>query len=239
MRCCCSGLAVWADCADRAEQLAHRGSQVEMARLDTFGDLIPRRADDLLGDGPALLGELEELLAAFGFGADDQSLVDEQLQGGVDRTGAGLPYVTGALGDLLDHLVAVHRPFGQQGQDRGPDVTAPAAAAAVSTTTAPPARAEAGTEAWPEAEPGAEAAAWTETGRTVAAGHLPAHLIAEMSPSVPTCGARRGEAEAAEAGAAHLRAVELGKWGVHESFSFSIGNAECASDTSTIYRKLS
>ena len=135
----------------------------------------------------------------------------------------------------------MHRPFGQQGKDRGPDVTAPAATAAVSATTAAPARAEAeaGSEAGPEAETGAEAAARAETGRALAAGHLLAHVLTEVSPGVPTCGSGRGEAEASEAGAAHLGAVELGIWGFHESFSFSTGNAECASDTLTIYRKLS
>ena len=68
-----------------------------------------------------------------------QALVDEQLKRRVDRAGAGPPQVLAALGDLLDHLVAVHRPFGEQLEDRGADVAALAAsspAAATATRTA-------------------------------------------------------------------------------------------------------
>src|SRR5690606_15489993 len=68
--------------------------------------------------------EGEQLLAALGL-ADDQALVLQQLEGGVDRAGAGLPRPAAAFGDLLDHLVAVHRAVLQQGQNRRADVTAP------------------------------------------------------------------------------------------------------------------
>ena len=76
-----------------------------------------------------VVGQFEKPFAAFGFRADDQALVDQQLQRRVDRAGAGLPQFLAAFGDLLDHLVAVHRALGEQDQDGSADVTAPAAPA--------------------------------------------------------------------------------------------------------------
>ncbi len=78
-------------------------------------------------------------------GRDEQAFVDEQLQRRVDRAGARLPQLLAALVDLLDHLVAVHRPVGEQLEDRGAHVTAPAASAAAGS--AAPAAAAAGAEA--------------------------------------------------------------------------------------------
>lgn len=91
--------------------------------FDAVGDLLPRRSVELLGDGPSRLGEFEKLLAARGLGPGDQAFIDEQLQGRIDRSGTRLPHAVGALGDLLDHLVAVHGAFGEQCQDSGPDVS--------------------------------------------------------------------------------------------------------------------
>ncbi len=54
----------------------------------------------------------------------DESLVLELLDGGVDRAGAGLPRAPGALGDLLDELVAVHLVAREDVEDGGADVTA-------------------------------------------------------------------------------------------------------------------
>ena len=88
--------------------------------------LLPRRLLVLaLGLGPAGVGEGEPA-AALALLTGDQVLVLEQLEGRVDRPRARPPDAAGARLQLLDHLVAVHRPLGQQGQDRGPDV-APAA----------------------------------------------------------------------------------------------------------------
>ena len=95
----------------------------------------------------------------------------------------------------------------------------------MSSTTAAPTRAESGTEPGTEPEAGAEAAARAETGRTFAAGHLLADVLTEVSPGMPTSRSGRGESETGEPGPAHLGAVELGKWGFHETFSFSTGNA--------------
>lgn len=116
------------------------------------------------------------------------------------------------------------------------------------TTASAGAEAEAGTEV--RAEAGAEAAARAE-GRTVVAttvlAELLTQLLAELATAMPVvsmaspCGGEtetRAEA-GTKAGTAHLRASELGKWGVHGSSRFWSGNAECVSDTLTIYRKLS
>src|ERR1700742_4974568 len=119
-----------------------------MSRLDTFGDLLPRRGLDLLGGAAAVVGQFEKLLAAFAFGGRDQSLVDKQLKRRVNRARAGAPQVLAALGDLLDHLVAVHRPFGQQRENRGADVAtlaAPSSATATAARTRTEAEAETAT----------------------------------------------------------------------------------------------
>src|SRR6185312_17414774 len=65
----------------RRGELAEAGPQIDLVGVGTFGDLFPRRRLRIRSRGPALVGELEKPLAAFGFGRDDQSLVDEQLQG--------------------------------------------------------------------------------------------------------------------------------------------------------------
>src|SRR5262249_46637495 len=94
----------------------------------------------------------------------DQALVLQELEGRVDRTGAGAPDAVGAGVELLDDLVAVHRALEQQRQHRGPDVE-PAAAASAALASERPARtartepagaAELGAA---EREPGAEEAA--------------------------------------------------------------------------------
>src|SRR6202045_3856846 len=130
-----------------------------MRRVNPIGDLVPRRRHDLLRGFFAGIGQLEQLLAALAFRGDNQSLVDQQLQGRVDRARARLPQVLAPLGDLLDDFVAVHRSLGQQHQDGGANVTtaAPPAGAAAS----PPAsgRAEAGTETAGTEATGTEAAA--------------------------------------------------------------------------------
>src|ERR1700738_1448312 len=64
---------------DSAHQLADRAAEVHVSGLDTFGDLLPRRGLDLVGGRPALVGELEKLLAAFTFACDQQAFVDQQL----------------------------------------------------------------------------------------------------------------------------------------------------------------
>jgi len=150
-----------------------------MGRVHAVGDLVPGRGGNLLVGFPAGGGQFEELLAAFGLGAHDQTLVDQQLQGRVDRPGAGLPQVLAALGDLLDDLVAVHRSLGEQDQDGGPDVTsttAPAVATATSTArTGGEARTEARVE--PAAESGSE--------RTVVPAAVGPHQVAKFTAGLP------------------------------------------------------
>ena len=124
MRCCCSAAGGVRGLRDRAEQLAHGRPQIDMARVGAFGDLVPRRGLDLLRRRTSFVGQLEKLLAAVGFASGDQALVVQQLQRRVNRTGAGLPDSVAAFGDLLDHLVAVHRPLGQQHQNGRPHVAA-------------------------------------------------------------------------------------------------------------------
>src|SRR4029450_8153656 len=53
--------------------------------------------------------------------------VPQQPEGTVDRPRARPRDAAGPGLQLLDHLVAVHGPLGQEGQDRGPDVAASAA----------------------------------------------------------------------------------------------------------------
>ena len=134
MRSCCSLGGGVRGLRHRAHQLGRRAARrLTCAGVDAFGDLLPRRGLDLLGRGAAVVGQLEKPLAAFAFGADDEALVDQQLQRRVDRAGAGPPQALAALGDLLDHLVAVHRPLGEQSQDGRADVAALAASASAAT----------------------------------------------------------------------------------------------------------
>src|SRR6266536_450696 len=83
------------------------------------------------------VGQREQPLA-LGLLAGDQALVLEHLQGRVDRAGARPPDPAGAVGELLDHLVAMHGTLAEQRQDRGAHVAAPGPA----TTVVSPARAE-------------------------------------------------------------------------------------------------
>ncbi len=237
------------DCAHECDDGA---AEVDGRGVGTFGDLVPRRGLDLLGRGAAGIGELEQLLAAaVTLGADDQVLVDQQLQGRVDRAGAGLPQILAALGDLLDHLVAVHRPLGEQRQDGCADVAtlaaAPSAAAATwAAATATETRSESGAaESTTEA---GTAEAWSETG-TERAVMAAAVVLADRFAEPAACGAAmfvdgatvdgcEPEAEAACVGPTLEGAAGGCEWGVHV-ISPSAGNAECASDTLTIYRKLS
>src|SRR6476646_4161025 len=134
-----------------AHQLADGAAQGHRAGIGAFGDLVPRSRLDLLGGGPTVVGQFEELLAALGFRCDEEAFVDEQLQRRVHRAGAGLPQLLAAFVDLLDHLVAMHGPGGEQFEDRSTHVTAPpASAAAGSAATAT--SAEAGSESATGAE---------------------------------------------------------------------------------------
>ena len=137
---CCSSSPAWTDLADRAEQLADasRGGAIASgaapARTASQGVTSPAFSScsvrPVVGEGEAAL--------AVGVLAADQALVLEHLQRRVDRAGARGPGPLGALLDLFDHLVAVHRALGEQGEDGGADVTAarprPAAPAAVAGT---------------------------------------------------------------------------------------------------------
>ena len=82
------------------------------------------------------VGELVDPLA-FALGGHDEALVLEGLQRRVDRAGARRPSPAAALGDLLDHLVAVHRALAEQGQDGQAHVAAGPAAAAEAGSAEP------------------------------------------------------------------------------------------------------
>ena len=189
MRCCCSVLAACADCATApnnwptaARRLRWAGSTP--SAISSHGGVATFSAPSL----PAV-GQLEQLLAAFAFGADDQALVDQQLQGRVDRAGAGLPQVLAALGNLLDDLVAVHRSLGEQHQDGGTDITSTTAPALATAASAASARPEGtGAKSWAEARTeatGSEsaAAAPAETGseRSVMPGVMSSDVVAEFA----------------------------------------------------------
>src|ERR1700754_2506047 len=104
-----SGVGGLRDCA---RQLGDSGVQVDLSGVDAFGDYLPRRSLNLFGCGAAFVGQLEKPFTAFAFGADNEALVDQQLQGRVDRSRARSPQACAAIGDLLDHLVAVHCTLG-------------------------------------------------------------------------------------------------------------------------------
>ena len=78
------------------------------------------------------VGQGEEALARLRVGGDE-ALVLQELEGGVDRAGARSPHAVGALLELLDHLVAVHRPLAQEREGGGPHVAAPGPAAGATT----------------------------------------------------------------------------------------------------------
>src|SRR3954454_5787560 len=80
--------------------------------------LVPWRClggGQFLGRLPPGLREARDLLAVLVL-RRDQALVVEQLDGRVDGTGARPPGPAAALANLLDHLVAVHRPVEEEEQ---------------------------------------------------------------------------------------------------------------------------
>ena len=187
MRCCCSAVAAWADCATApnswptaARRLTWAGSAPSV--ISSHGGVSTFSA----AARPSSVSSKSFLLPSVSL-ADDQAFVDQQLQGRVDRAGAGLPQVLAALGDLLDHLVAVHRPLGEQHQDGGADVTAAAAPAVAADAVhrvgpgpkpnppgpkpGPKPRPKPGTEAGPE--------------RPVVAGVVAAEVVAEFATGLP------------------------------------------------------
>jgi hypothetical protein len=117
----------------------------------------------------------------------------------------------------------VHRPLGQQYQDRGADIataTTSTGATAASTTRA---RAEAEAE-WAGAETTAEAR--TETGtktraeRPVVAGVVAADKVAEFAPGLPALLVQRApclgvEAEALDSGTSRERPICVREWVIH------------------------
>ena len=86
---------------------------------------------------PALLGEPEHP-SSIAVHTLDQPFVLELLDGRVHRPGAGLPGSAGALGDLLDDLVAVHRLHREHVEDRRAHVTAAHLRAAAPRTLCEP-----------------------------------------------------------------------------------------------------
>src|SRR5579875_3303681 len=101
----------------------------------------------------------------------DQALVLELLQRRIDRAGAWPPHPVTALGDLLDDLISVHRPLGQQRQCCRPDVAAPGPRPSHPPRTRP---------AWPGPEPeSARAAGKARTVHVTAPQVVRADMLAD------------------------------------------------------------
>jgi hypothetical protein len=134
----------------------------------------------------------------------------------------------------------VHRPVGEQLEDRGTHVTAPAASAAAGSATAASAR-----STWAEAtRTEAEAATWAETAgtecrsETEAAGVAASAVFTDVVAEVATGLFALFVLDAAVSGteseswAAHVGALELTlwgafiEWGVHVCVLLSTGDAE-------------
>src|SRR5579862_3498410 len=98
-----------------ADRLAH-----PQPRAGCVGDLLPGHGFAVLGLGPdrrpAGLGQREDAAAAVLL-AGHETLLLHRLEGGVHRTWSWCPRSPAAVGELLDHLVAVHRLLGQETQD--------------------------------------------------------------------------------------------------------------------------
>ena len=136
----------------------------------------------------------------------------------------------------------MHRPLGQQLEDRGADVAALTASSSAATPAAAGARAEAETATG--VEPELEAAAPTEADVALEAGagvvlaQMVTNVFAELAAGLPALLMKRApiagaEAEAESAGGGVnglVMSVDSLRWW---------GSASCASDTLTIYRKLS
>src|SRR5262245_43993779 len=93
---------------------------------DAFARLLPRLAEALavlFEVRASRVGQLVDGAALAGLAAD-QSLVGEQLEGGVDGARARAPRALAPLLELLHHLVAVARLLAEQEQDGGADVAA-------------------------------------------------------------------------------------------------------------------
>src|SRR5690554_1096264 len=74
--------------------------------------------------GPAALGD-RVCLTAVGFLGEDETFIREKLEGGVDRSRAGLPGTIAALLYLANDLVSVHRSFREEHQDARANVSTP------------------------------------------------------------------------------------------------------------------
>jgi hypothetical protein len=143
----------------------------------------------------------------------------------------------------------VHRSLGEQHQDGGTDITATTtpASAAPPTAWAARAEAEAGTESArteATAETPAEAGPETWAERAVVAGVVTADVVAELATGLPALLVQctpgmRVEAETLCSGTSGEFPFYMGEWVVHMSSRFWKGSAGCATDTLTIYRKLS
>src|SRR5450759_5694189 len=121
--------AVLADLEDHGHELADRLAVAAAARV-ALGRVLPGSGlVGGLGDGGlAGIGEAEDLLARSLF-ACDKTLVSEELERGVDRTRGRAPGAAAACGELLDHLVAVHRLLGEQAKNGSADVASAGASA--------------------------------------------------------------------------------------------------------------
>ena len=79
--------------------------------------------------GSTLFGQRELTTAVFGLGLN-QTLILQKLKGRVERPRARSPNSLSSVRKFLHHLVAVHRTFGEQRENRKPDVPPSTATAA-------------------------------------------------------------------------------------------------------------
>src|SRR5215470_1561375 len=176
--------------------LPDQAAHLDRGISDGSGHRVPRGADLVrvsLDVVAALAGELVAPPAALVGLGHDQPLVLQLLQRRVDGSRAGPPHAVAPLADLLDDLVAVHRPLGQQGQRRGTHVAALGPGSAPHPRLAhPPAGGEmrAAGEAGPPGKPGkpgttADVAAPTAAappGEVLIAAAPPALFVAAAPP---------------------------------------------------------
>ena len=109
----------FSDAKSRAVTLLRVAVALALEGRPHLGDLVGVRREVVAARVREPEGTPAPLVVAL-----DQALVLELRDRRVDRAGARAPGTVGALGDLLDHLVAVQRLVGEHREDRHPHVTA-------------------------------------------------------------------------------------------------------------------
>ena len=178
---------------DEADRLAQRAEAV----LGRGG--VPHGVEllaVLVDVGAARVGQVDHRPALGLLGAH-QAFVGQLRHRRVHRARAGAPGPAGALGDLLDDLVAVHRLLGEQREDRRAHVTARPSSTAAAARAAEAARtAEATTRSATGASeaPGAAEARAGRRGRPASRGGTARGDRPRLHRTSPRGRTRRGDA---------------------------------------------